>query len=258
MVVAPNVLGNAYWFAIFTTVVINMLAGQQSAHDVPHRAHLARACRLHARGGLRVGPSQHARRLAFVAAIPAAALASALVALIVSFPFLRVAGIYFAILTLLAAETLRLVAYNWKGVTGGSTGLDRHPRPRAGAAADLGSVEFGRVITTTTSHSPSSWSVWSSSGCSSAAILVSSGVPSRTPNPRPVGGCPGHGLQDRQLRHRLLLRRIGRGPLRPCPAGAGRGGHLPFRSSHVHVPCGVSWWWAEKGRSSDLRWARPC
>lgn len=59
--------------------------------------------------------------------IPLAALVSALVGLLVAYPFLRVAGIYFAILTLLAAETVRLVAYNWKGVTGGQLGLTGIP-----------------------------------------------------------------------------------------------------------------------------------
>jgi branched-chain amino acid transport system permease protein len=145
MIVAPNVLGSAYWFTIFTTVVINILL----ASSLRTMFLIGRISLGHV-GFMLVGAygsallSMHAGWPLW-ATIPAAALASALVALIVSFPFLRVAGIYFAILTLLAAETVRLVAYNWKGVTGGSTGLTGIPGPGPVRLPIIGSVELGRV-----------------------------------------------------------------------------------------------------------------
>jgi branched-chain amino acid transport system permease protein len=83
--------------------------------------------------------------LAIWLAVLAGAVAAALVAALVAYPFLRVAGVYFAILTLLAAETLRLVAYNWKSVTGGQTGLIGIPAPGRASLPGVGAVEFGRV-----------------------------------------------------------------------------------------------------------------
>jgi branched-chain amino acid transport system permease protein len=145
MVVAPNVLGSAYWFTIFTTVVINILL----ASSLRTMFLIGRISLGHV-GFMLVGAygsallSMHAGWPLW-ASIPAAALASAFVGLIVAYPFLRVAGIYFAILTLLAAETLRLVAYNWTSVTGGSTGLTGIPGVGAVRLPLFGLVEFGRV-----------------------------------------------------------------------------------------------------------------
>lgn len=65
----------------------------------------------------------------FGAAFLMAGLFSAIVALSVAYPFLKVKGIYFAILTLLTAETFRLVAWNWKSLTGGEYGLINIPSP---------------------------------------------------------------------------------------------------------------------------------
>ena len=43
------------------------------------------------------------------------------------YPFLKVKGIYFSILTLLTAETFRLVAYNWTVVHRGHPGPGGSP-----------------------------------------------------------------------------------------------------------------------------------
>jgi len=56
-------------------------------------------------------------------------LMSAVVALALSYPFLKVRGMYFALLTLLTAETLRLIVWYWKGFTGGFWGLLKIPYP---------------------------------------------------------------------------------------------------------------------------------
>ena len=64
-------------------------------------------------------------RLAFPmwAALPAAGLATAAVAAAVAFPFVRVTGIYFAMLTLFFGEIVRLIMTEWTSLTGGVTGL---------------------------------------------------------------------------------------------------------------------------------------
>lgn len=65
----------------------------------------------------------------FWPALGMAGLLSAAIALILGYPFLRVKGIYFSILTLLTAETFRLVAFYWQSLTGGSLGLVGIPSP---------------------------------------------------------------------------------------------------------------------------------
>ncbi|MCZ7665577.1 MAG: branched-chain amino acid ABC transporter permease [Thermoleophilia bacterium] len=145
MAVAPNVLGSAYWFTIFTTVVINVLL----ASSLRTMFLIGRISLGHV-GFMLVGAYTSALLSIHAGwplwgTIPLAALVSALVGLLVAYPFLRVAGIYFAILTLLAAETVRLVAYNWKGVTGGQLGLTGIPGPGSVGVPLIGTVELGRV-----------------------------------------------------------------------------------------------------------------
>ncbi len=80
--------------------------------------------------------------LSFWPAMLASGLLSAAVALVLGYPFLRVKGIYFSILTLLTAETFRLVAFYWRGLTGGTMGLVGVPSPGPVALPLLGTVSF--------------------------------------------------------------------------------------------------------------------
>jgi branched-chain amino acid transport system permease protein len=145
MAVAPGVMGSAYWYAIFTTVIINvLLATSLRTIFLVGRISLGHV------GFMLVGAYGSAllsMRLGWPlwATIPVASLMAAAVALIVAYPFLRVAGVYFAMLTLLAAETLRLVAFNWKSMTGASFGLSGIPGPGPLHIPLLGTIEFGRV-----------------------------------------------------------------------------------------------------------------
>ena len=65
----------------------------------------------------------------FWAALIIAGFMSSLLAFVLGYPFLKVKGIYFAVLTLLTSETFRLIAYHWRKVTGGQIGLTRIPSP---------------------------------------------------------------------------------------------------------------------------------
>jgi len=80
--------------------------------------------------------------LSFWPALLASGLLSAAVALALGYPFLRVKGIYFSILTLLTAETFRLVAFYWRGLTGGTMGLVGIPAPGPIALPVVGIVSF--------------------------------------------------------------------------------------------------------------------
>jgi branched-chain amino acid transport system permease protein len=78
----------------------------------------------------------------FWPALAVAGLMAGTVALILGYPFLRVRGLYFSILTLLTAETFRLVAYYWNRMTGGTMGLVAIPSPDPMRLPLLGTVSF--------------------------------------------------------------------------------------------------------------------
>jgi branched-chain amino acid transport system permease protein len=85
--------------------------------------------------------------LSFWPALLASGLLSAAVALALGYPFLRVRGMYFSILTLLTAETFRLVAFYWRGFTGGTTGLIGIPSPGPITVPLLGTLSFAETGT---------------------------------------------------------------------------------------------------------------
>jgi branched-chain amino acid transport system permease protein len=78
----------------------------------------------------------------FWPALVIAGLMGAAVAAILGYPFLRVRGIYFSILTLLTAETFRLVAYYWNKLTGGTLGLVAIPSPDPMSLPLVGTISF--------------------------------------------------------------------------------------------------------------------
>lgn len=63
------------------------------------------------------------------AALVLAGLAAAGVALLVGFPFVRIKGIYFAMVTVFLAEMIMLSAEHWRSLTGGSSGIVTIPPP---------------------------------------------------------------------------------------------------------------------------------
>jgi branched-chain amino acid transport system permease protein len=61
--------------------------------------------------------------------LPLAGLAAALIACLAGFPFVRLKGIYFSIVTIFFSEMVVLTAQQWQSLTGGSTGIFNIPRP---------------------------------------------------------------------------------------------------------------------------------
>jgi branched-chain amino acid transport system permease protein len=80
--------------------------------------------------------------LPFILAVPLAGIVAAVVAAILAYPFLKVKGIYFSILTLLTAETFRLVAFYWQSFTGGSFGLVGVPGLESVTLPLVGTIDF--------------------------------------------------------------------------------------------------------------------
>jgi len=58
-------------------------------------------------------------------------LASMLLAALIGFPLSRIRTVYFVTVTMFLGEIIRLVAFEWRSVTGGSTGLESIPPPTA-------------------------------------------------------------------------------------------------------------------------------
>ena len=75
-------------------------------------------------------------------AMPLAGLLAALVAGLAGFPFVRLKGIYFSIVTIFFSEMVVLTAQQWQGLTGGSTGIFNIPRPTPVGIPGLFSLTF--------------------------------------------------------------------------------------------------------------------
>jgi branched-chain amino acid transport system permease protein len=69
--------------------------------------------------------------LTFWESLPIGGIAAALLALVVGYPFVRVKKVYFAMLTLFLGQVIRLTIMEWRGMTGGTSGLLGIPSPNA-------------------------------------------------------------------------------------------------------------------------------
>jgi branched-chain amino acid transport system permease protein len=80
--------------------------------------------------------------LSFWLTMPIAGLGTALVATLVGYPFVRLKGIYFSIVTVFFSEMVVLIAQQWEGLTGGSGGIFGIPRPGKVAILSFLSIDF--------------------------------------------------------------------------------------------------------------------
>ncbi len=76
------------------------------------------------------------------AALPAAGLATGVVAVLVGYPFTRLRRIYFTMVTIFFAEVIRLIIEQWRELTGGTSGLLNIPRPNAIFAFGFVDIDF--------------------------------------------------------------------------------------------------------------------
>ncbi len=141
----PTILRrDPYWLTVFCLLAINTLL-VSSLRSVT----LINEISLGQVGFAVIGAYAHAAlmmkaHIPFWPSLILSSLFSALIALAVAYPFLKVKGIYFSILTLLTAETFRLVAYYWTSMTGGSLGLTGVPGPGKQQVPFVGEVNFDR------------------------------------------------------------------------------------------------------------------
>jgi branched-chain amino acid transport system permease protein len=80
--------------------------------------------------------------LSFWVALPLGGLAAMTLAFLVGFPFVRLKGIYFTMVTLFLTEFIRLIAEQWKSLTGGPSGIIAIPRPGAVVIPGLLNADF--------------------------------------------------------------------------------------------------------------------
>lgn len=142
LITAPHIFNSIYWTSLFIIVGINILltsslrviwlTGQIS---IGHAGFMLIGAYTSALLVMKAGVS-------FWLALPAGGVAAGVVAFALAFPYLRVRGIYFVILTVLTAESIRSLAFNWYNLTGGRTGLFGIPGPGAVAVPFLGKIDF--------------------------------------------------------------------------------------------------------------------
>ena len=70
------------------------------------------------------------------------AVVAGLTALAVGFPFVRIKGMYFALVTVFLAEIIRIITEQWKDLTGGSFGIQAIPKPEPIVIPGLLNITF--------------------------------------------------------------------------------------------------------------------
>lgn len=83
--------------------------------------------------------------LSFWVAMPLSGLATALIAYVVGYPFVRLKGIYFSIVTIFFSECVVLIAQQWERLTGGAAGVFGIPRPNP-LSLGIVSVNFSSKV----------------------------------------------------------------------------------------------------------------
>jgi branched-chain amino acid transport system permease protein len=82
----------------------------------------------------------------FWVAMPISGLCNALIAYVVGYPFVRLKGIYFSIVTIFFSEVVVLTAQQWQSLTGGSAGIFGIPRPNPVSVFGIFRVDFSSKV----------------------------------------------------------------------------------------------------------------
>jgi branched-chain amino acid transport system permease protein len=141
-IAVPVILSSIYWTSVLTMIVINTLMttslrniSLMGEFSLGHVGFMCLGAYTSALLTMKTG-------LPFVLALLAAGLMSGLLAFALGYPFMRVKGIYFVVLTLMTAESIRRSAYYWKGLTGGVDGLIGFPGAGVLSIPGLGQIDF--------------------------------------------------------------------------------------------------------------------
>jgi branched-chain amino acid transport system permease protein len=80
------------------------------------------------------------------AALVLAGVAAGIIALLVGYPFVRIKGVYFALVTVFLAQVIRLIIEQWRSLTGGSMGIINIPRPDPIVIPGLLNMDFASKV----------------------------------------------------------------------------------------------------------------
>jgi branched-chain amino acid transport system permease protein len=143
-IVFPLALSSIYWTSVLTKILIYVLMAVSL-----RTIYLVGEFSLGHVGFMCVGAYTSAlltmkADLPFVLTLPAGGLLAGLIAFSLGYPFMRVKGIYFVILTVVTSESFRQLALNWKNLTGGTDGLIGFPGAGALSMPGIGQVDFGK------------------------------------------------------------------------------------------------------------------
>jgi branched-chain amino acid transport system permease protein len=139
---APPVLSSIYWTSVMTMIAINALMAASlrtifliGEFSLGHVGFMCIGAYTSALLALKFG-------LPFGVTLPAGGFIAGLTASLLGYPFMRVKGIYFVILTVVTSESIRLLAFNWRNLTGGTNGLIGFPGAGMLSIPGIGQVDF--------------------------------------------------------------------------------------------------------------------
>ncbi len=142
-IVLPIALASIYWTSVMINILIYVLmavslrtiylVGEFSLGHVGFMCVGAYTSALLAmKGGLPVAIT-----------LPMGGFLAGVTAFLLGYPFMRVKGIYFVILTVVTSESFRQLALNWKSLTGGPDGLIGFPGAGVLTIPGMGQLDFG-------------------------------------------------------------------------------------------------------------------
>ena len=141
-IAAPPLIASIYWTSVLNMIVINCLMASSlrtifliGEFSLGHVGFMCIGAYASALLSMKTG-------LPFGITLPAAGLMAGLIAIFLGYPFMRVKGIYFVILTVVTSESFRLLAYNWRDLTGGTNGLIGFPGAGTLSIPGLGQIDF--------------------------------------------------------------------------------------------------------------------
>ena len=142
-IVFPLALSSIYWTSVMTNILIYVLMAVSlrtiylvGEFSLGHVGFMCVGAYTSALLTMKVG-------LPFALTLPIGGLLAGLTALSLGYPFMRVKGIYFVILTVVTSESFRQLALNWRSLTGGPDGLIGFPGAGTLSVPAIGQVDFG-------------------------------------------------------------------------------------------------------------------
>jgi branched-chain amino acid transport system permease protein len=137
--------GNDYFLSVFILCVINIILAS-SLRTIASTGQLCVGVMAFAGIGAYTSALLMMKLgLPIWATLPLSGIAALLIAAIIAYPSVRVTGFYFAMMTLFFVQVVGLVLTEWRGLTGGSNGINPIPSIGTLSIASM-SIDFGHFL----------------------------------------------------------------------------------------------------------------